>query len=113
MSEFYKAAIALEDFALTKRIQAAVMYHAKTLLAGAVEPSRNFAVASVLQPSYIDPTMVALVAVDAEVTANIVVDEETGQTIDTSAVPDDMILVKVVAAWPLVSTKYQSDPLAV
>lgn len=100
----------MDDFPLKQRIQAAVLFHAQSLLTEAVAPARNYAVRAVLSPQELDPTMLALVCVDEIVAAAVVVSADGG-SVDTSGVPDSVILARVQAKWDLVSAKYQSDPL--
>lgn len=102
----------MDDFALTQRIKAAVLYHGSTLLGGAVSNARNYAITALLNPTQLDPTMLALVCVDPAVAALIVVPPD-GSTVDTTPVLDALILSTVIAKWPLVSVKYPTNPLGV
>lgn len=110
-SEFLKGARAMDDFALQQRIRAAVLFHGATLLTGAVAPARNYAVASFINPTQIDPTMLALVCTKPVVAASVVVPAE-GTSVDTSAVLDSVILQAVKDSWALVAAKYTKDPLS-
>lgn len=108
-SNFLAAARAMDDFAIKQRIQAAVLYHAKTLLSGTGNET-NYAIKAMLTPQELDPTMMALVLVDEQIAAQVVVGE-SGSSVDTSGVEDNLILSRVQAAWPLVASKYHTNPL--
>lgn len=94
----------MDDFALTQRIKAAVLFHRSTLLAGAVSNARNYAIIALLNPSQLDPTMLALVCVDPAVAALIVVPPD-GSTVDTTGVTDALILTTVISKWALVAPR--------
>lgn len=102
----------MDDFALTQRIKAAVLFHGSTLLGGAAGNAKNFAIAALLNPNQLDPTMLALVCVDATVAPLVVVPDD-GSTVNTTPVPDALILSTVIAKWSLVSVKYPTNPLGV
>ncbi|GGL83590.1 hypothetical protein [Glutamicibacter protophormiae] len=108
-SLFLAAARAMDDFAIKQRIRAAVAFHAQTLLSGNGNET-NYAIAALLNPQALDATMMALVLVDESIASMITVSDD-GQTLDTSTVPDANILSRVQAAWPLVASKYPSNPL--
>lgn len=109
-SLFLAAARAMDDFAIKQRIQAAVLFYAKGLL-GTNNSSGFYAIHAVLNPSELDPTMMALVLVDEAIASRVIVDADGGR-VDTSEVPDETILGRVQAAWPLVASKYTKNPLA-
>ena len=100
----------MDDFAIKQRIQAAVLFHAQSFLT--LEPNKdyNYAVSALLAPQATDLTMIALVCV-SEPVASLVVVGENGEAVDTSQVPDGVILTQVIASWPLVSEKYPTNPL--
>lgn len=102
----------MDDFALKQRIQAAVLYKANILLQGASGTNAwNYAVSALLRPHDLDPTMMALVSTSQAV-ANLITVDAKGETVDTSQVPDSLIISTVDAKWPLVSSKYKLNPLA-
>lgn len=101
----------MDDFAIKQRIQAAVLFHAQSFLDKPQSPEYNYAVSALLAPQTVDPTMVALVCVSEPVAALVEVTNDGG-TVDTSNVPDDLILTQMQRVWPLVATKYPHDPLA-
>lgn len=100
----------MDDFAIKQRIQAAVLFHAQSFLT--LEPNKeyNYAVSALLDPHSADPTMIALVCVSQPV-AELVVVTDDGGTVDTSNVPDDVILTQVQRVWTLVAEKYPTNPL--
>lgn len=101
----------MDDFAIKQRIQAAVLFHAQSFLTQEPNNDYNYAVSALLAPQTVDPTMVALVCVSQPVAALVEVTNDGG-TVNTSAVPDDLILAQVQRVWPLVAAKYPHDPLA-
>ena len=109
-SLFLAAARAMDDFAIKQRIRAAVAFHAQSLL-GSSGNQTNYAVTALLNPQALDATMMALVLVDESIASSVVVTDD-GERVDTSGVPDETILARVKAAWPLVSAKYPKNPLA-
>lgn len=110
-SNFLKGARAMDDFALQQRVRAATLFHGATLLTGAVTPARNFAVAAFMSPTTLDPTMLALVCTTPAIATAVIV-PTTGDSVDTTPVPDSAILDAVRANWPIVAAKYKTDPLA-
>ncbi|MGP7815339.1 hypothetical protein [Glutamicibacter soli] len=108
-SLFLAAARAMDDFAIKQRIRAAVAFHAQTLLSDNGNQT-NYAIAALLDPQTLDATMMALVLVDEGIAKAIQVSPD-GQSVDTSSVPDDLILARVRTAWPLVASKYPTNPL--
>lgn len=112
-SLFLGAARAMDDFAIKQRIQAAVLFHAQSFLPLEQDKSYNYAVSALLAllaPQAPDLTMIALVCV-SEPVASLVVVGENGEAVDTSQVPDGVILTQVQRVWPLVSEKYPTNPL--
>lgn len=108
-SLFLAAARAMDDFAIKQRIRAAVAFHAQSLISGSGNAT-NYAITALLNPQALDDTMMALVLVDESVASKVVVSDD-GERVDTSQVPDDTILGRVQAAWPLVASKYPTNPL--
>ena len=110
-SLFLAARRAMDDFAINQRIQAAVAFHAQTFLNKPDSAEKYYAIAALLNPQSLDATMMALVLVDESIASKVVVAED-GERVDTSGVPDETILARVAASWPLVSAKYTRNPLA-
>lgn len=109
-SLFLGAARAMDDFAIKQRIQAAVLFHAQSFLELEQNKEYNYAVSALLNPQSADPTMIALVCVSQPV-ASLVEVSNDGGAVDTSKVPDGVILTQVQRVWPLVSEKYPTNPL--
>lgn len=107
---FLGTARALDDATFRWRVMGACLAKAKTLAAAPVAPDRNYGIAVLLSPQLVDPSMLALVAVDPTVADAIITGEDGA--VDTTPVTDDQIAAAVTLAWPLVAVKYQADPLA-
>ena len=104
-----KIARAAVDPHLQWRAGAACLGKAQMVVeAGGTGETFNYAVAVLLSPGNVDPSMLALVAAYPDVVAATTVEDEVPAT-DT--VPDEAITDAVEAAWGTVSKKYPTNPL--
>jgi copper(I)-binding protein len=102
---------ALDDQHFRWRVQAAALEKAAAFAAMTTPGTqRNYAFYTLLNPQAVDPSLLALVAIDDVVAGAIEVSADGG-TVDTRKVPDAEIVRAVNAAWPLVAVKYPRDPL--
>jgi len=69
-----------------------------------------YAITTIFNPLTVDMSMVAFVAMDPVVSAAVI--STTDGTVDSSGVLDSDIQRVVAAKWPLVGTKYKTNPLA-
>lgn len=100
---------ALDDQRFQWRVMAACVSHAAGF-GTMVGATKNYAVSVMLNPQTVDPSMLALVALDGDVSDAILVQEDGA--VDTGPVADTDIMRVVAARWALVANKYPLDPLA-
>lgn len=105
MSELLKAARAIEDDKFIWRVRAGAFFYAAQNLTnfGSTTKEFRFASAVLLNPTALDPSMLAFVATDPTNAGKIVLD---GIVPNTDGVTDADIMRVIAARWSLVANKY-------
>lgn len=105
MSELLKAARAIEDDKFIWRVRAGAFYYAAQNLMTWASTTKEFrfATAVLLNPTSLDPSMLAFVATDPTNAGKIVLD---GVVPNTDGVTDADIMRVIAARWSLVANKY-------
>lgn len=105
MSDLYKMGRVMELDKFVTRVRAAVLKYASVLpLGGSPTPEKNFAIYALKNPKVVDDSMVALVAADPAVLAEVTMVDDVLASVE--GVSDSNINAAVNARWSLVSAKY-------
>lgn len=103
-SDLYKMGRLLDLEQFKVRVKAAVLQYASQMtLGGTASESKNFAIYILKNPRFEEVSMIALVAADPAVLAQVSI---TGDLADVEALDDAAVKTVVAAKWALVATKY-------
>lgn len=105
-SDLLKIARAINEPRLDARVKAAMFTHAAGSSYAAGTNDRKFANYILMNPNAGDPSMLAFVAADPAVLADVTLNSEVGDVPNTDNVDDADILRVVAAKWTLVATKF-------
>lgn len=109
-SDLYKIGRLVNSDVFVDRVSAAMLLNAQTLVGGTASNSKNLAIATLLSPMRLEPSMTALVAADSVVLSQVTLD---GTVANLEQLVDAEIKRVVAAKWTTVAAKYPNDPTPV